>query len=82
MTAVELAWQNYSRANERIDRARAANDATGLAIAEASARHWHEVWQMADAAATRAGVAPRTASPASAPHGLRSRIATAAANAC
>jgi hypothetical protein len=44
MTRVELAWWNYEQANKRIDRCRAAHDYAGLAIAETSAKHWHEQW--------------------------------------
>lgn len=45
MNHVELAWFNYEQSNRRIDACRAKGDAFGLAIAETSAKHWHDQWE-------------------------------------
>ena len=54
MTSTELAWHNYQQAERRVDACKAANDRTGLLIAQSSATHWHEIWQVADQLAVNA----------------------------
>jgi hypothetical protein len=61
MTTAEVAWQNYQRANQRIDRCKEVDDRTGLAIAEASAAHWLAEWMAADALAAPTGPTAPTA---------------------
>ena len=66
-TRAELAWFNYTEANKRIDRCKAAFDRAGQVIAESQAQRWlteflNESWDVeASAANDRAYQAGPTA---------------------
>lgn len=47
------AWRQYELAEARVDRCKAANDLTGLAIAQGQAAHWFAEWKAADELAAR-----------------------------
>jgi hypothetical protein len=50
---IEEAWRQYELANVRIDRCKAADDRTGLAIAEGQADHWLAEFIVAEAASAQ-----------------------------
>lgn len=52
MNAAEC-WRQYEKAEARVDRAKAANDRTGQAIAESQAAHWTAEFLAAEALAAQ-----------------------------